>query len=140
MPKVLNKYKIKPEETGVYIGRPSVYRNPYPISTQDNRDKVCDKHILYLLGRPDAIAWVQENLKGKNLICFCAPARCHGDFLLRLANEKTKPFVIAKQLLMKSSHWNKIQDLMETATTKPDQDEQSNKLRDILRQLNRTQA
>jgi len=27
-----------------------------------------------------------DTLKGKDLVCYCAPARCHGDLLLRLAN------------------------------------------------------
>ena len=25
-------------------------------------------------------------LRGRNLVCFCAPAACHGDVLLELAN------------------------------------------------------
>jgi hypothetical protein len=27
-----------------------------------------------------------DGLAGKHLICWCAPARCHADVLLRLAN------------------------------------------------------
>jgi Domain of unknown function (DUF4326) len=29
---------------------------------------------------------VLDELRGKDLLCFCAPAACHGDLLLRLAN------------------------------------------------------
>ena len=27
-----------------------------------------------------------DELRGRNLVCFCAPRACHGDLLLRLAN------------------------------------------------------
>ena len=27
-----------------------------------------------------------DELRGKDLLCFCAPAACHGDLLLRLAD------------------------------------------------------
>jgi hypothetical protein len=27
-----------------------------------------------------------DELRGRNLLCFCAPKACHGDLLLRLAN------------------------------------------------------
>lgn len=30
-PRVLNKYKLKPSEEGVYIGRPSKWGNPFVI-------------------------------------------------------------------------------------------------------------
>ena len=32
-------------------------------------------------------AWVRENLRGKNLACWCSPGEpCHADVLLKLAN------------------------------------------------------
>lgn len=111
MARVLNKYKLSPGQTGVYIGRPSVYRNRFPITTDADRDEVCDRHILYMLTRPDAIAHVRTTLPGKDVICFCAPKRCHGDFLVRLANEPTDPFVIAEELLRTSVHWEENRKL-----------------------------
>ena len=27
-----------------------------------------------------------DELRGRNLVCFCGPRACHGDLLLRLAN------------------------------------------------------
>jgi hypothetical protein len=35
--------------------------------------------------RPDLMAALPE-LRGKDLVCGCAPLACHGDVLLRLAN------------------------------------------------------
>lgn len=34
------------------------------------------------------ISLALSELKGKNLICWCAPLECHADILLRLANEE----------------------------------------------------
>lgn len=107
MPKVLNKYHLLPTQTGVFIGRPSVYRNPFPIEGNDDRDKVCDKHVLYLLSRPDAIEHIRKTLPNRNLVCFCAPKRCHGDFIFRLANSTDAPWEIAEELLQTSIHWEK---------------------------------
>lgn len=40
-----------------------------------------------LLIQADFIRDHLHNLKGKDLVCWCAPLPCHGDVLLRLANE-----------------------------------------------------
>jgi hypothetical protein len=32
------------------------------------------------------ICCARDELRGCNLLCFCAPKACHGDLLLRLAN------------------------------------------------------
>jgi Domain of unknown function (DUF4326) len=41
-------------------------------------------------GRPHvngcAVPAAVDELRGTDLLCFCAPAACHGDLLLRLAN------------------------------------------------------
>ena len=29
---------------------------------------------------------IKDELKGKDLVCFCAPKLCHGEVLLRIAN------------------------------------------------------
>lgn len=85
-PKVLNKYKDG-SANGVYIGRGSPFGNPFIIGKDGDRDDVCDKYEQYIMSKPELIAKVKKELAGKNLVCFCAPARCHGDFLLKLANE-----------------------------------------------------
>ena len=108
-PKVLNRYKLQGEQ-GIYIGRPSLWKNIFKIPQAGDRDTVCDLHIRAVLDVPDYIIKVQKQLKGFNLICFCAPLRCHGDFLIRLANEDTNPHVIAEELLRTSTHWVSLSD------------------------------
>lgn len=83
----------------VYIGRESRWAkpsrsrskwfNPYKVDTPDKkrdgtRDEVCDKHIAWLANQPALLADLHE-LRGKVLICWCKPDRCHGDELKRLA-------------------------------------------------------
>lgn len=83
MPKVLNKNKdIIPKEA-VYIGRPSKWGNPYRMLGEHKRDFVCDKFEAYLKTSNLDLS----ELRGKDLVCYCAPKRCHGDILLREANK-----------------------------------------------------
>ena len=81
MPKVLNKKIDDIPKNAVYIGRGSPYGNPFIISTVMNRDDVCDKFEQEVLPYLDV-----NDLKGKDLVCFCKPKRCHGDSILIKAN------------------------------------------------------
>ncbi len=86
MNKVHNKYKNTAPKDAVYIGRGSKWGNPYVIGKWGNRDEVCDMYAEAILKSPERIAIIKAELKGKDLVCFCKPQRCHGDFLLNLAN------------------------------------------------------
>lgn len=88
MPKVHNKYHKTAGPDAVYIGRGSPYGNPFVIGKDGDRNEVCDKYERALLNNPQLLAKVKTELKGKDLVCFCAPKRCHGDTLLRIANEE----------------------------------------------------
>jgi len=77
---VFNKHKGAPS-TAVYIGRGSPWGNPFKIGRDGDRDKVCDRFEQEILPTLDV-----SMLRGKDLVCFCKPARCHGDAILRKAN------------------------------------------------------
>ena len=84
MPTVLNK-RHAPTATfrgAVYIGRGSPWGNPFRIGPDGTRDDVCDRFEREILPTLDV-----SSLKGKDLVCFCAPHRCHGDAILRKANK-----------------------------------------------------
>lgn len=69
----------------MYVGRPSKWGNPFPISSTCSRSKAIElyrKH-LYDSGLINSI----HELKGKDLVCWCHPLPCHADILLELANE-----------------------------------------------------
>lgn len=93
-PKVHNKYHRTAPPDAVYIGRGSPYGNSFThlVGTKattvvDSRDQACDAFEKWAYLNPQFIADVKKNLKGKHLVCFCKPKRCHGDFLLKIANE-----------------------------------------------------
>lgn len=77
----------------VYIGRESrwvrlprsKWHNPFQIDRDGTRDEVIEKFRVYLLGNPELMAALPE-LRAKDLACWCAPDRCHGEVLLELAN------------------------------------------------------
>lgn len=81
---VLNKHRDRIPPGAIYIGRGSRWGNPYVIGKHGNRDEVCDQHEEYLASQIDS-GTVSLNdlaqLHGKNLVCFCTPARCHGHTL-----------------------------------------------------------
>lgn len=85
MPKVLNKKHNATE--GVYIGRPSIWGNPYEIGRDGNRREVLARYEIYLELHSELREKAKAELKGKDLICWCAPLACHGDILLKIANE-----------------------------------------------------
>jgi hypothetical protein len=78
----------------VYIGRPSMWGNPFVIGRDGDRRAVIAKYENWLLGRlalpgkrPPSLAEIRRELQGKKLACWCAPESCHGDVLARLADE-----------------------------------------------------
>jgi hypothetical protein len=88
-PRVLNKKAdaqlIKDlGDQAVYVGRPTFWGNPFVVGRDGDRDKVCDLFAKYYASEPSLQARIGE-LKGKSLVCFCKPARCHADFLLEVA-------------------------------------------------------
>ena len=85
MPRVHNIYHKTAPADAVYIGRGSIWGNPFVIGKDGNRDEVCNKYEAYLL-KNDHLLRNLWTLAGKDLVCFCHPKRCHGDILIRYAN------------------------------------------------------
>lgn len=107
MPRVINRKEIvrggKYSYDMMVIDRTTSWGNPFIIGVDGDRSNVCDaykvwlwewlmngKEIKYTIGaRTFSNKWVIEHmkeLKGKDLVCWCAPAECHGDYLMSLAN------------------------------------------------------
>jgi hypothetical protein len=88
MPKVWNKRDKNCPKDAVYVGRPSKWGNPFKIDKEHSREHVIELYrigaICKLKNEPH---WLDE-LKGKDLVCWCAPLPCHADILLKLANKE----------------------------------------------------
>ncbi|MBO9375497.1 DUF4326 domain-containing protein [Sphingomonas histidinilytica] len=85
MCRVLNKRVVGLPRGAVYIGRGSKWGNPFVIGRDGDRATVIAKYERWLRTRHDLLRALDE-LRGRDLVCFCAPLACHGDVLRRLAN------------------------------------------------------
>eukprot|EP00300_Choanocystis_sp_HF-7_P022954 c22602_g1_i1.p1 GENE.c22602_g1_i1~~c22602_g1_i1.p1 ORF type:complete len:158 (-),score=25.30 c22602_g1_i1:89-532(-) len=84
------------QDCDVYIGRrlnmggwrlsDSKWANPFAVKTAGSNEKACAKYEVYLRGNAELMAALPE-LAGKTLGCWCKPAACHGDVLLRVLAE-----------------------------------------------------
>lgn len=81
----------------VYVGRPTAWGNLWKVGAHSNhygraiatRAEAVERHATMLNERPDLRAIIREQLRGKNLVCFCPlDEPCHADTLLRMANEE----------------------------------------------------
>ena len=115
MPERIQRKRTKgwrmPENT-VYVGRPTIYGNPFRIGVHGTREECVNLHKRYLSGEISEedtrwrnslydvrtgyspylgkiLVWtgLLEPLRGKNLACWCSLDQlCHADVLLELAN------------------------------------------------------
>lgn len=71
----------------VYVGRPSIWGNPYNEKFW-GRDSAIEQYHSLIQGFPqEMLTDLLKPLKGKNLACWCPLGNpCHADVLLELAN------------------------------------------------------
>lgn len=86
MPRIYNRHHRDASADAVYIGRGSPYGNPFVIGEHGNRAEVIARYREYLHSTPELLEKVRRELPGKDLLCYCSPAACHGDVLLIEAN------------------------------------------------------
>jgi len=84
-PRVLNR-RNNPIEEGVLVCRPTRFGNPFKIGVDGDRAEVIQKYREWLLSQPELVSAVKSQLRGRHLICWCAPLPCHADVLLEIAN------------------------------------------------------
>lgn len=81
--KVHNYHAKTAPPDAVYIGRGSIWGNPFKIGEHGTREEVIRRFEVEVLPSLDL-----SYLRGKDLICYCSPLACHGDVLLREANRE----------------------------------------------------
>tara|TARA_R100000789_G_C2943637_1_gene132857 strand:- start:101 stop:391 length:291 start_codon:yes stop_codon:yes gene_type:complete len=80
--KVVN---LRNSKYDVYIGRGSMWGNPFKIGVDGSRAEVIEKYRKYA---SKFTKQQLEILEGKVLGCYCKPLACHGDILVSLINHK----------------------------------------------------
>lgn len=91
MPKVYNKHHKDAPKDASYVGRPSKYGNPCEIGkTWGTREDVVKLYANWIQSQIEkgnlSLDEIKHDLGGRDLVCWCAPALCHADILLKLAN------------------------------------------------------
>ncbi len=86
MPKVWNKRDPNTPSDAVYVGRPTRWGNPFVMTHEMDRAEVLRKYRAYLKTRPLLVRAMKAELRGSDLICWCAPLPCHADIILEVAN------------------------------------------------------
>ncbi len=111
----------KSPENTIYVGRPSKWGNPFVVGVDGNAEEVVELYRKYMsneisdemttwrnsfYGKWEQLKFMSspwkgfvmvcagqlEELRGKNLSCFCKEDQpCHADILLKLANSDPAP-------------------------------------------------
>ena len=80
---------LKREPYDVYIGRGSMWGNPFKMGSEADRERVIQAYKKYLkeaILRGEISILDLKTLKGKRLGCYCKPKACHGDILAEIVN------------------------------------------------------
>lgn len=94
---VVNKRFHTPQPNDYYIGRGSIFGNPYthiPSGTKaqyivKDRDTACECYKTYFENSEELtnalftqlVPFAIKHNWNINLVCYCAPLRCHGDYI-----------------------------------------------------------
>ena len=76
----------KKKDCDVYIGRPSLWGNPFQIGKDGDREEVIQLYKDYVKQSPELLKQIHQ-LQGKVLGCWCSPKPCHGNVLITLLKE-----------------------------------------------------
>jgi hypothetical protein len=68
----------------VFIGRGSLWGNPFEMGKDGTRTYVIESYALYYFPRKPSLQAMLAQLAGKVLECYCVPERCHGEILIEM--------------------------------------------------------
>ena len=96
MPRVWNKRDRNVPSDAVYVGRRTKWGNPFSHLPNTlakhrvaSRAEAIGRFVEFI--NEDEAGWklaedARRELRGKDLVCWCAPKACHADVLLEIAN------------------------------------------------------
>ena len=80
----------KNDEHDVFIGRPSIYGNPFIIGKDGTRSQVIEKFEEYFT-KLSNIKELLNDIEGKRIACWCKiNDNCHGDVIVKLIKNRRK--------------------------------------------------
>jgi hypothetical protein len=75
----------------VNCARPGKWGNPFPVNKERNAFQAVREFEHWLLNTNEGLkiySKAKQQLRGKNLACWCAASPCHCDVLLEIANRQ----------------------------------------------------
>lgn len=70
-----------------YIGRGSLFGNPYKIGRDGNRKEVIKKYEIWARNSQNIKIMIGRLPENAILGCFCKPLKCHGDIIIQIWKE-----------------------------------------------------
>ena len=70
-----------------YPKQPSPFANPFKVGRDGTREEVLEKFEALMRQRLVVTPHLLSDLEGKTLGCWCKPAACHGDVLIKLMSK-----------------------------------------------------
>jgi hypothetical protein len=94
-----NKHHKTAPEDAIYVGRPTIFGNPFShldtagsdLIRVQTREQAVERYREYFEVRitDPVFEMALEGLRGKDLVCWCAPLPCHAEVLVDYL-ERTK--------------------------------------------------
>jgi len=81
---------VNKEKCDIYIGRPSMFGNPYEIGKDGDRKQVINKYRSWFYKKLEN-KWFHDRvleLIDKKIGCWCSPLECHGDVIVEYLEGK----------------------------------------------------
>lgn len=85
--RIWNKRDPNIPADAIYVGRPTMWGNPYVVGRDGTRAEVVAKHARMVESSPSLKAAAKRVLRGHDLVCWCWPLPCHATTWLKVANE-----------------------------------------------------
>jgi Domain of unknown function (DUF4326) len=87
-PRVLNRRTDSIPQGAIYVGRPTRFGNPFVVGKHGSQGECVDLYRAWLMApeRAELRARAARELRGRDLVCWCHPKRCHADVLLEIVN------------------------------------------------------
>lgn len=73
-----------------YIGRGTVFGNPFRIGVDGTREEVIAKYAAWFNNNEALKRQVRDYLTGKTLVCHCKPLACHGDVIANYLDQQSQ--------------------------------------------------
>ena len=78
---------LRKEKHNIYIGRGSVFGNPFIIGKDETREEVINKFEQYARKNKAVMQFIKDLHPDSILGCFCKPKACHGDVIIKIWKE-----------------------------------------------------